>query len=62
MSIGLIFWILMILWAISWAAGRWGQPNQYPWMIHASNLLFFILLFLLGWRVFGFVVQGGGGG
>ena len=57
MSIGLIFWVIMLLWIVSWAATRWG-PNQYPWAIHASSLLFFVLLFLLGWRVFGFMIQG----
>lgn len=57
MSIGLIFWVIMLLWILSWVAGRWGGP-QFPWAVHASSLLFFILLFLLGWRVFGFMIQG----
>lgn len=56
MSIGLLFWVLMVLWFFSWAATTWGA-GQWPWAIHASNLLFFILLFLLGWNAFGFVVH-----
>ena len=56
MSIGLLFWILMILWFFSWASRTWA-PNQFPWAIHASDLLFFVLLFLLGWHNFGFVIH-----
>ena len=55
MSIGLLFWVLMVLWAVSWLGAVYG-PGQYPW-VHASNVLFFILLFLLGWHAFGFVIH-----
>jgi hypothetical protein len=54
MSIGLLFWVLMILWFISWLGTRWGPYSSY---VYASELLFFILLFLLGWHAFGFVVH-----
>jgi hypothetical protein len=58
MSIGLLFWLLMILWILfgfythsdEFKAGRYG--------IFGGNLLLFILLFLLGWRAFGFILQG----
>lgn len=58
MTIGFLFWLLMILWfvfGVYWTgpdfqAGRYG--------IVGSNLLLFVLLFLLGWKVFGFVIQG----
>jgi len=56
MPIGLIFWVIMLLWLLSWAAGQWGS-QQFPWAVHASGLLFFILLFLLGWHDFGFIVH-----
>ena len=56
MSIGLLFWILMVLWFFSWLSSTWA-PGQYPWAIHASSLLFFVLLFLLGWHAFGFVIH-----
>ena len=56
MPIGLIFWVIMLLWIISWAAGQWGS-QQFPWAVHANGLLFFILLFLLGWHAFGFIVR-----
>lgn len=58
MSIGLIFWILMLLWLVLglyWNRTDLAGGNFAPF---GGNLLFFILLFLLGWRVFGFIVQG----
>ena len=59
MPIGLLFWILMILWIISWVGTRWGGYTGY---VYASDFLFFVLLFLLGWHDFGFILQGGGVG
>lgn len=56
MSIGLLFWILMVFWFLSWI-GTTYAPTQWPWATHAGNVLFFLLLFLLGWKVFGFVIH-----
>jgi hypothetical protein len=56
MSIGFIFWLLMLLWLLSWLSGTYAA-GQFPWAIHASNLLFLILLFLLGWHSFGFMIH-----
>lgn len=56
MPIGLLFWILMILWMISWIGtsyGGWAGP-----FVYANTLLLFVLLFLLGWHNFGFILQG----
>lgn len=48
MSFGLAFWILMLLWLVF---GLW---HWYPnYTIMGGNLLLFILLLLLGWKVFG---------
>lgn len=58
MPIGLLFWFLMILWfllGLYWHRAEFSAGN---YGIFGGNLLLFILLFLLGWRVFGFVVQG----
>ncbi len=55
MSIGLLFWVLMILWFFSWMGTRWGGLAG-PWL-YAGELLMFVLLFLLGWHAFGFVVH-----
>lgn len=58
MSIGFIFWLLMILWLFF---GLWSNRTQVQggdWAPVGGSLLLFVLLFLLGWRVFGFIVQG----
>lgn len=50
---GVIFWVLMIMWAVfGFYAGYAGNR-----LVAGGSLLLFILLFLLGWQVFGFVVQ-----
>jgi hypothetical protein len=56
MSIGFIFWLIMLLWLLSWLSSTYA-PSQFPWAVHASGLLFFILLFLLGWHAFGFMIH-----
>lgn len=48
----LIFWILMLLWLLSWV-GPWRTSLWY-----ASPLLEFILFGLLGWAVYGPAVKG----
>lgn len=53
MSIGLCFWILMLLWLVFGLWHSW--PNYYP---VGSNLLLFILLLLLGWHAFGPPIHG----
>lgn len=58
MSKGLAFWILMIIWAIFGVWSFW--PSQQPPALgvgRAFVLVLFALLFLLGWQIFGFVVQ-----
>ena len=55
MSIGLIFWVIMLLWILGWVGSIYA-PGQYPYA-HATTLLLFILLFLLGWHAFGFIIR-----
>jgi len=57
MTIGLVFWILMLLWLILGIYWNWpaGQPNYPVW---GGNLLLFILLLLLGWAEFGPPIRG----
>ena len=52
MGMGLLFWILMLIWLLYGAAQNWGAvPGPYgPW---GHSLLLFILLLLLGWQAFG---------
>jgi len=48
MSFALLFAILMILWAFF--GFRTGPNPRWP---YAGNLVLFVLLLLLGWKVFG---------
>ena len=61
MPIGLIFWVLMLLWIIArvftWRGPVGGVYGSY--VLIGSDLMVLILLFLLGWHSFGFIVQGG---
>lgn len=61
MPISFIFWLLMLLWllfgfAIYWPADRTSGPRVFLPM--GGNLLLFVLLFLLGWKAFGFAITG----
>ena len=50
MSIGLLFWVLMILWLVFGPWPFWGANAFRP---IGFSLLTFILFALLGWQVFG---------
>lgn len=53
MSFALLFWVLMLLWLVFgiWAAQP--PPNTpFNFRPFGSTLLLFILLLLLGWKVF----------
>ena len=54
MTIGLVFWILMLIWLVFGLWQSW--PNVQGW--GAGNLFLFILLLLLGWHSFGAPVHG----
>jgi hypothetical protein len=54
MPAGMIFWMLMILWAVF---GLWWGISRSPYGQYVGAGLIFVLFFLLGWKVFGFVVQ-----
>ena len=53
MPIGLLFWILMLLSIVFWG---WGSPwnDRGPFV---NSLVLYVLLFLLGWKVFGFALH-----
>jgi hypothetical protein len=55
MPIGLIFWVIMLLWIIAVFGRRWEQAP--PWFAPASDIIILILFFLLGWHDFGFIVH-----
>lgn len=57
MSIGVLFWLLWVIWAIfGFWTGYSGEPGRrhYVW---GGNILLLVLFFLIGWKVFGFVIK-----
>jgi hypothetical protein len=50
MTLGLLYWILMLLWLVF--ALWWTWPLS-PNPAHANNAFLFLLFLLLGWAVFG---------
>ncbi len=47
MSASLAFWILVLLWGVlSW-------PVVKDWRHHGHSVILFLIVVLLGWRVFG---------
>jgi hypothetical protein len=51
MSLGLAFWILMLIWLVFGLVCHFGYIGTYGPV--GSTLLLFILFLLLGWKVFG---------
>ena len=51
MTLGLAFWIIMLLWFIFGAYAAWSTPHAILPLGH--NVLVFLLFLLLGWQVFG---------
>jgi hypothetical protein len=54
MSIGMLFWVIMIVLLVTdflvyWPAG----PHPF-----GGRVVLWVLLFLLGWKVFGFPIHG----
>lgn len=59
MSVGFVFWVLMLIWLVfgvfwSWPAG-FSRDNLPVW---GGSALMYILFFLLGWHVFGWPIHG----
>lgn len=53
MSIGLVFWIIMIVWAVFGFV-----INRPAWPALGGSLLEFVLFLLLGWAAFGAPIHG----
>jgi hypothetical protein len=56
---GILFWVIFVLWVILGIGGGWprGGEGWRTWGAFGGGLVLAILLFLVGWQVFGFVVQ-----
>lgn len=55
MSISLLFWVLMLFWLIFGLVPTWPITNYRPL---AGNVILFILIGILGWKVFGPALHG----
>jgi hypothetical protein len=56
MSIGLLFWVLMVLWIVFGIGYRSGRP-LFAGLWYVDTFLLFVLFFLLGWHDFGFIIH-----
>lgn len=52
MPLGLMFWILMLIWAVFGVAVHLGYVGS-TFAIGTNNILLLVLFGLLGWQVFG---------
>jgi hypothetical protein len=52
MPIGILFWMLMIIWIVFGSYSVW--PN---YALFGGNLLLWVLLALLGWHAFGSIIH-----
>lgn len=57
MPIGVLFWVLMIFWLLFGLYWHGTEARQGNYGLFGSHLLLFVLLGLVGWRVFGPVLQ-----
>jgi hypothetical protein len=56
-TIGMLFWLMMLLWLVLDLIGRYRtSPQPALWPI-PGDLFIFILLFLLGVQVFGWPIR-----
>lgn len=51
MTLGLLFWILMLLWVVFYGWGWHTSPQ--PWGQAGPSLLLFFIILVLGWHAFG---------
>ena len=54
MAMGLLFWILMLLWLVFGVWSNWPSRGSFAW---GGSLLEFLLFLLLGWVTFGAPVR-----
>lgn len=59
MPIGIVFWMIMIIWAIFGVAWNSNPTLFGAWGWLPNWLLLFVLFALLGWHDFGPVIHGG---
>lgn len=53
MAMGLMYWILMLVWLVFGAVAYWPGSAYHHYGPSGNWLMLFLLLFLLGWHCFG---------
>jgi hypothetical protein len=56
MSIAFLYWLIMILWLLFslWNGRRVAPNTPWNWQPLGGSVILWILLFIIGWRIFGF--------
>jgi len=57
MSIGMLYWVIWIVCIIFGGIGVFRGPAEYRWYGGGFSIVLAVLLFLIGWKLFGFVVH-----
>lgn len=59
MTLAFLFWFFMLLWLLFGLIGAYPFPtDRRGWAITGGGFLLWLLLFVLGWAVFGFPIKG----
>jgi len=58
MSLGLAYWILMLIWFVFGLYWNWPGTNAGPYGSVGNTVLLFILFLILGWHDFGAPLHG----
>jgi len=60
MPLGFLFWLLFVIWVLfgGWSSYQVSQATPGNWRPLGGHFLAAVLIFLLGWKVFGFVIKG----
>jgi len=58
MTMGLCFYILMLLWLFFGVVPTWPSGENASYRVFGGSLLLFVLLLLLGWHAFGAPIHG----
>jgi len=57
MTIGFIYWLLLLIAMILGCFWRWWAPNEQPYLYPAAALYLLVLLVLLGIGTFGWPIR-----
>ena len=58
MTLSVLYWVMMLLWALFGVFPFFPRGEERNWHPFGGSLLLFILLALVGWKVFGSPLRG----